>query len=177
MQAVDEYVTKHIVVTPNQLSESQLSQFQPTSTAGVTFPDNDYTPTILVKLGQPAQVQSVTIPLRTTPGANVQQFEVTFYGPNKTKINDKPILSNLSPSADKPKKANINQTQIPSDVLISDIEITILATTDGKSPTGVVLDIKACTESWTGEYLILLYNLLPVSNYLLLTFYYYRNHI
>ncbi len=151
MQAVDETVSKQITVTPNELPKGENIEFQVTSTRGVSFPKDDRTPTIVVQFGTPAEVQSVTIPRDKTPNANVQQFEVTFYGPDGEKINDKPILSNSSPKDDTKKPARLDSTQIPSTTPVSRLEITIVRTTDGESPKGVVLDIQACTEMTTGE--------------------------
>ncbi len=152
MQAVDEQTSKQITVTPTDVPQNEKPEFQPTSNQGVSFPKNEKTPTITVHFGKPAQVQSVTIPLDKTSGANVQQFEVTFYSPNGKKINDQPIPSTSSPNNDQNKPAHLGYTQIPSNTPVSRVEITILYTTNGESPKGVVLDIKACTESTTGEY-------------------------
>ena len=151
MQAVDETVSKQITVTPNELPKGENIEFQVTSTRGVSFPKDERTPTIVVQFGTPAEVQSVTIPRDKTPNANVQQFEVTFYGPDGEKINDKPILSNSSPKDDTKKPARLDSTQIPSTTPVSRLEITVVRTTDGESPKGVVLDIQACTEITTGE--------------------------
>ncbi len=151
MQAVDEAVSKLITVTPNELPEGANIDFQPTSKQGVSFPNNDTTPTITVYFGTPAQVRSVTIPRDTTQNANVQQFEVTFYSPEGKKVNDQPILSNTSPKDDKYIPAGIDSTQIPSNTPVSRVQITILDTTDGQSPKGVVLDIQACTQAGAGK--------------------------
>jgi hypothetical protein len=150
MQAVDEAVSKLITVTPNELPKGENIEFQPTSTRGVSFPDDDQTPTITVNFGKPAEVQSVTIPRDKTPNANVQQFEVTFYSLDGKKINDKPILTSSSPQDDKTKPAQLDSTQIPSNTPVSRIDITIVHTTDNESPKGVVLNINACTEATTG---------------------------
>ncbi len=150
MQAVDEAISKQITVTPIDVPQNEKPEFQPTSNQGVSFPHNEKTPTITVHFGQPAQVQSVTIPLDKTPGANVQQFEVTFYSPNGNKVNDKPIPSTSSPTNDKNKPAHLGYAEIPSHTPVSQVEITIIQTTNGESPKGVVLDIKACTEITTG---------------------------
>ncbi len=154
MQAVDEQISKQITVTPIDLPQKEKPEFQPTSNQGVSFPDNEKTPTIIVHFGKPAQVQSVTIPLDKTPGANVEQFEVTFYSPNGTKINDQPIFSTSSPKDDKNKPAHLKSEEIPSHTPVKRVEITIIYTTNGESPKGVVLDIKACTEITTGEYFV-----------------------
>ncbi len=151
MQAVDEQTSKQITVTPTDLPQNQKPQFQPTSNQGVSFPDNEKTPTIIVHFGKPTEVQSVTIPRDKTPGANVEQFEVTFYSPNGKKINDKPIQSTSSPTYNTKKPAHLDSTQIPSNQPVSQVEITILSSTNGESPKGVILDIKACTEITTGE--------------------------
>ena len=150
MQAVDEAVSKKITVTPNELPKGVNIEFQPTSKQGVSFDQNDRTPTITVQFDKPAEVRSVTIPRDKTPNGNVQQFEVTFYSPAGKKLNDKPILSNASPKDDKSQPAKLDSTQIPSDTPVSRLEITIVATTDDESPKGVVLDINACTEAGTG---------------------------
>jgi hypothetical protein len=152
MQAVDEAVSKLITVTPNELPEGANIDFQPTSKQGVSFPNNDTTPTITVYFGKPAQVRSVTIPRDTTQNANVQQFEVTFYSPEGKKINNQPILSNTSPKDDKYIPAGIDSSQIPSNTPVSRLEITVLNTTDSQSPKGVVLDIQACTQAAAGKF-------------------------
>jgi hypothetical protein len=95
-------------------------------------------------------VQSVKIPLNKTPGANVEQFEVTFYSPNGSKINSQPILSIPSTQGDKNQSAHLDSTQIPSNTPVSQLNITVVKTTDNQSPKGVVLEISACTESFTG---------------------------
>jgi len=151
MQAVNEAVSKLITVTPNQLPEGANIDFQPTSKQGVSFPNNDTTPTITVYFRKPAQVRSVTIPRDTTQNANVQQFEVTFYSPEGKKINNQPILSNSSPKDDKYIPAGLDSTQIPSNTPVSRLEITVLNTTDSQSPKGVVLDIQACTQAGAGK--------------------------
>jgi hypothetical protein len=150
MQAVDEEVSKKITVTPNDLPKGANTDFQPTSKQGVSFPENDTTPTITVHFGKPAIVQSVTIPRNTTPNANVEQFQVTFYSPDGQKVNDQPILSNSSPQNGKHTPAGLDSNQIPSNTPVSRVDITVLETTDGQSPKGVVLDIQACTEARAG---------------------------
>jgi hypothetical protein len=156
MQAVDEAVSKLITVTPNELPEGANVDFQPTSKQGVSFPSNDTTPTITVHFGKPAHVRSVTIPRDTTQNANVQQFEVTFYSPQGKKVNNQPILSNSSPEDDKYLPAGLDSSQIPSNTLVSRLDITVLKTTDSQSPKGVVLDIQACTQAGAGKCLYLL---------------------
>jgi hypothetical protein len=152
IQAVDEGVSKQITVTPNELPQGANINFQPTSKQGVSFPDNDTTPTITVHFGKPAQVRSVTIPRDVTQNANVQQFEVTFYSPDGKKVNSQPILSNTSPKDDKYLPAGLDSSQIPSNTPVSRLEITVLSTTDGHSPKGVVLDIQACSEARAGKF-------------------------
>ena len=149
MQAIDEDVSKNIIVLPIPLPEGANIDFQVKSTKGVSFPDNDLTPTIVVKFGQPAEVQSVTIPRDKTNGANVLQFEVVFYSPNGNKINQIPIQSSLSPEADNTKPAHIDSTQIPSTSQVSRIDITVIKTINDDSPKGVVLDVNACTKART----------------------------
>jgi hypothetical protein len=149
MQAVNEDLTKQITVTPKDVPQSDKPSFQPTSKQGVSFPENQRSPTIIVNFGKPAQVQSVTIPRDTTPNANTQQFQVTFYSPSGKKINDKPVLSSSSPNDDKTKPAHVDSTQTPSHTPVSRLEITVVETTDNQSPKGVILDIKACTEITT----------------------------
>jgi hypothetical protein len=149
MQAVDENVNKNIVVLPNPLPQGDNIDFQITSPKGVSFPDNDRNPTIVVQFGQPAEVQSLTIPRDKTNGANVLQFQVVFYSPNGNKINEIPIESNLSPEEDKTKPAHLDSTQIPSATHISRIDITVTKTINDDSPKGVVLDVKACTKTRT----------------------------
>jgi hypothetical protein len=149
MQAIDENVSKNIVVLPNPLPQGDNIDFQITSTKGVSFPDNDRKPTIVVQFGQPAEVQSVTISRDKTNGANVLQFEAVFYSPNGNKINDIPIESNLSPEGDKTTPAHLDSTQIPSNSNVSRIDITVTKTTNDESPKGVVLDVKACTKART----------------------------
>jgi hypothetical protein len=69
MQAVDEAVSKKITVTPGGLPEGQNKDFQPTSDKGVSFRDDQKTPTIIVRFDKPAEVQSVSLPLDKTPDA------------------------------------------------------------------------------------------------------------
>ena len=149
MQAVDEPTSKKITVLPTDVPEEDKPKFQPTSPQGVSFPENETKPTIVFRFDQPAEVQSVILPRDKTPNANVEQFEVTFYSPDGNKINDKPIPSTSSPKDDKTKPPTVDLPQIPSDKPVSRVEITIVNTTDGKSPKDVVLDIKACTEPTT----------------------------
>ncbi len=149
MQAVDENVSTNIVVLPNPLPNGHNIDFQITSPKGVSFPDNDRKPTIVVNFDHPAEVQSVTIPRDKTNGANVLQFEVVFYSPKGDKINETPIESNLSPKGDETTPAHLDSTQIPSTSLVSRIDITVIQTTNDESPKGVVLDVKACTKSRT----------------------------
>ena len=152
MQAVDEGVSKKITVTPNELSPGKNVEFQPTSPTGVSFPADQKTPTITVKFDKPAEVQSVTLPRDKPSGGNVEQFNVTFYSPDGKKINDEPISSSVSPKDDKTKPATIDSSKIPPSGDISRIDITVVKTTDGESPKGVVLDIKACVESIIGKF-------------------------
>ncbi len=150
MEAVDDTTSQNIVVTPTDVPQGQKVQFQPTSTQGVSFPETETTPTITVTFGKPADVQSVKIPLHKTPGANVQQFEVTLYSPNGNKINDQPISSIPSAKGDQNQPAHLDSTQIPSNTPVSQLDIKVIKTTDNQSPKGVVLEINACTESFTG---------------------------
>ena len=150
MQAVDESTSKKITVSPTDVTEGQKTQFQPTSPQGVSFPENEKTPTITFTFGKPSEVQSIVIPRDKTPNANVQQFEMTFYSPDGKKINENPISSTTSPKDDNKKPASLDWTQIPSNTPVSRVEIKLTNTTDGQSPKGVVLDIKACTEPTTG---------------------------
>jgi hypothetical protein len=154
MQAIDENVSKNIVVLPNPLPEGDNIDFQITSPKGVSFPDNDRKPTIVVKFDQPAEVQSVTIPRDKTNGANVLQFDVVFYSPNGNKINDIPIESNLSPEGDNTTPAHLDSTQIPSTSHVSRIDITVTKTINDESPKGVVLDVNACTKARTRKQFI-----------------------
>ena len=146
MPAIDEQTARHITVSPTDLPESEKVSFQPTSPNGVSFPSNETTPTITVNFGKPAEVQSVVLPRDKTPNANVEQFEVTFYSPDGQKINQQPVKSTVSPSNDTKTPASLNPQDIPSEKLVSRIDIKILNTTDGQSPKGVILDVKACTE-------------------------------
>jgi len=150
MQAVDEVVSKQITTSPTQVPQDELVRFQPTSKTGVTFPTDDKTPTIVVHFGTPALVQSVTIPRNQTPNANVQQFDVTFYSPNGTKITQ--TTSTFSPQDDNMKPAHLDSTKIPSDTPVSRVEITVTHTTDDRSPKGVILDIQACTTASPGKF-------------------------
>ena len=150
MQAVDQTVSKKITVTPKDLPEEEKIKFPVDSDEGASFPANNKRPTISIPFDKPAQVRSVTIPRDITPNANVQQFEVTFYSSDGNKINPEPILSSTSPKDDNTIPARVDSSQIPQDTLVSRVEITIIETTDNKSPQGVVLDIQACTEAATG---------------------------
>ena len=156
MPAIDEETARQITVSPTDLPESEKVSFQPTSPNGVSFPSNETTPTITVNFGKPAEVQSVVLPRDKTPNANVEQFEVTFYSPDGKKINEQPIKSTVSPSTDNKTSASLNPQDIPSDEPISRLDIKVLSTTDGQSPKGVILDIKACTEAFTG--LLIVFN-------------------
>jgi len=149
MQAVNEALSQQITVSPTDIPQSEKSSFKPTSKQGVSFPQNETTPTFTVKFGKPAQVQSITIPRDHTPNANVQQFNVTFYSPNGTPINQQPIYSSSSPQNNTHKPAYLDSSEIPSNTPVSRVDITIVHTTDNQSPQGVVLDIKACTEITT----------------------------
>jgi hypothetical protein len=160
MQAVDKFVSEHIIVSPTEIPKDEKIDFQPTSQNGVSFPNDEKTPTLTVTFGKPAEVQSVTIPRDKTPSANVEQFEVTFYSPDGSAINTVAIKSSRSPKNDETKPAHVDFTQIPSNALVSHLNITVLRTTDDQSPKGVILDIQACTEPFTGKSVILL--LLPV---------------
>ena len=151
MQAIDKETSKKITVTPVDVPQKEKLEFLPTSNKGVSFPEDQKRPTITVTFGTPAEVQSVTIPRDQTPNANVERFEVTFYAPDGSKINEKPIQSSTSPKDDNKKPATVDATQIPSDRKVSRVEITIISTTNGETPKGVVLDIKACTEMTTGK--------------------------
>ena len=146
MQAVNEETSKKIIVTPIDVPQKDKPEFQPTSDKGVSFPPYDKKPTITVTFETPAEVQSVTIPRDKTPNANVERFEVTFYAPDGSKINDKPIQSSNSPKDDDKKPASLDSTQIPSDRKVSRVEITIISTTNGQAPRSVILDIKACVD-------------------------------
>ena len=150
MQAVTGALTKQITILPNDLPKEEYVNFQPTSSEGVTFSDSNKTPTITVNFDKPAQVQSITLPRGKTPNANVQRFEVTFYTPDRNKINNVPISSNTSPKEDTNKPAYVDSSQIPSDTPVSHFDIKIIQTTDDRSPKGVILDVKACTEAVTG---------------------------
>ena len=145
-------LVRNIVVHPVDVPKDEKTQFQPTSKQGVSFPNDEKTPNITVTF-KAAEVQSVTIPRDKTPNANVEQFEVTFYSPEGKKINDKPILSSSSPKADKLQPAHLDSNQIPSNTPVSRLDITIIRTTDDQSPKGVILQINACTEGTTGQYL------------------------
>ena len=151
MEAIDETISKKITVTPDVISQDKKPDFQPTSNTGVSFPANEKKPTITVNFDKPAEVQSVTIPRGERPGANVEQFEVTFYSPNGSKVNPTPIQSTDSPKDDKFKPATVDSSKIPSNTPVSKIELTVVKTTDGESPKGVVLKVRACVEGTTGE--------------------------
>jgi hypothetical protein len=154
MQAVDKFVSEHIIVSPTEISKDDKIDFQPTSQNGVSFSNDEKTPTLTVTFGKPAEVQSVTIRRDKTPNANVERFEVTFYSPNGSVINKVPIQSTTSPKNDQTTPAHVDFTQIPSNALVSHLNITVLRTTDDQSPKGVILDIQACTEAFTGKSVI-----------------------
>ncbi|CAF1687582.1 unnamed protein product, partial [Adineta ricciae] len=149
MEAIDETTSKKITVTPDDIPQDKKTDFQPTSNAGVSFPSNEKKPTITVNFDKPAEVQSVTIPRDKTQGANVEQFEVTFYSPSGSKLNPTPIKSTDSPKDDKSKPATVDSSKIPSDTPVSKVEITVVKTTDDESPKGVVLKVRACVEPTT----------------------------
>jgi hypothetical protein len=152
MQAVNNFVSEHIVVSPTEIPKDEKIDFQPTSQTGVSFPKDEKTPTLTVTFDKPTEVQSVTIPRDKTPNANVQQFEVTFYSPDGNKISPVPITSNKSPKDDSTKPAHVDYSQIPANALVSHLSITVLRTIDDQSPKGVILDIKACTEPFSRKY-------------------------
>jgi hypothetical protein len=146
MQAIDKIVSEHIIVTPTEISKEEKVQFQPTSSEGVSFPKDEKTPTLTVTFGKPVEVQSVTIPRNKTPNANVEQFEVIFYSPDGNEINTVPVRSSTSPEDDETKPAHLDSSKIPSNVLVSHLNISIIKTTDDESPKGVILDVIACIE-------------------------------
>ena len=150
MQAVTESLTKKITVTPSDVAKEEFVKFQPTSSEGVKFPESNKQPIITVTFDTPARVQSITIPRNQTTDANVDKFQVTFYGTDGNKINETPTPTEKGPSDDKNKPARLDITDIPSNQLLSRVEIQVISTTDNTSPKGVVLDIKACTEPTTG---------------------------
>ena len=152
MQAVDDRTTRTIVVRPTDVPQEQKGAFQPTSTQGVSLPEDQRTPTIVLTFSTPAEVQSISIPRDRTPGANPQQFEVTFFAANGNQINQTPIQSSTSPRDDRTKPAQLTFSEIPSTTRVSRVEIRVVRTTDDRSPKGVILDIKACVEPSTGEY-------------------------
>ena len=139
---------------PVDVPEKEKREFQPTSNQGVSFPEYDRNPTIIVFFGKPAEVQSVTIPRDKTPNANVERFEVTFYSSEGNKISNNPIVSSSSPKDDKTKPATVDSTQIPTERQVSRVEITVISTTNEQSPKGVILDIKACVEIKPGKCII-----------------------
>ncbi len=149
MQAVDEAVSKRITTQPDHVPEKDKVDFQPTSTKGVSFPRDDLEPIIVVTFETPAEVHSVKIPRDKTPDANVEQFRVTFITPNGTKVSE--VTSSPSPKNDKTKPAEVDSSKTPSDTPVSRVEITILHTTNGESPKGVILDIVACTNASIGK--------------------------
>ncbi|CAF1636704.1 unnamed protein product [Adineta ricciae] len=151
MEAVDEATSKKIIVTPNELPEEKKADLQPTSKNGVSFPANDRTPTFIVNFDKPAEVQSVIIPRDRTQGANVEQFQVTLYFPNGSKVNPTPIQSTDSPKDDKSKPATVDSSKLPSNAPVSKMDVTVVKTTDGESPKGVVLSVKACTQPSTSK--------------------------
>ena len=150
MQAINELTSRNIVVRPIDVPQEQKTAFQPTSTQGVSFPENQKTPTIVVSFGSPSEVVSISIPRDRTYGANVQQFEVIFFSANGSQINQTPIQSSSSPRDDQTKPALLTFSEIPSTTPVSRVEIRVIRTTDDRSPKGVVLDIKMCTESTAG---------------------------
>ena len=151
MQAIDESTIRSIVVRPIDVTPEQKNAFRPTSTQGVSFPEDQRTPTIVVSFGRPAEVQSISIPRDRTRGANPQQFEVTFFAANGSQINQTPIQSSISPRDDRTKPAQLTFSEIPSTTRVSRIEIRVIRTTDDRSPKGVILDIKACVEPTYGK--------------------------
>ena len=149
MQAATKGASEKIFVEPVDLPRSEKYEFQPTSSKGVSFPESQRRPTITVNLDRPSDVQSITIPRDKTPNANVERFEVIFFSRRGDQINDQGILSSSSPKGDPKTPARVDNLQIPSNQRVLRVEITIISTTDGKSPKGVVLDIKTCTEMTT----------------------------
>ena len=162
LQTVDQSTIKNITTTPTDLSDAEKAAFQPTSSQGVSFSFNNRAPTILIELVQPLEIQSITIPRDKTPSANVQQFEITFYSPDNKKINNRPIVTDLSPREDKTKPATLDASRIPSNVPVSRLEITIVLTTDSESPKGVILDIKICKEPMSSKYSYCSISFMPI---------------
>ena len=151
MEAIDEPTSKKITVTPNELPQDKKADLQPTSKIGVSFAANDKTPTFTVNFEKPAEVQSVIIPRDKTQGANVEQFQVTLFFANGSKVNPTPIQSTDSPKDDKSKPATVDSSKLPSNSLVSKVEVSVVKTTDGESPKGVVLSVKACREPSTSK--------------------------
>jgi hypothetical protein len=171
MQAVDESISKQITVRPNELPRGENVEFQVTSTRGVSFAESDKTPQITVPLGKPARVQSVTVPRDTIKGANVESFRVTAFGADNKPINSVPAQSSKSPRDDDKKPATVDLTRTLGSNLVSRVVIDIVSTTDNKSPKGVVLDVKACTEITSGQY-----TTMTAKYHTLVLFFSYRHH-
>ncbi|CAF4321454.1 unnamed protein product, partial [Rotaria sordida] len=150
MQAIDGNVSKQITTSSDKLPKSENTKFEPTSTEGVSFDAQNPRPTITVHFGRFATIRSIRLPRNKTRNGNVKQFQVTLYSPDESKINDKPILSNPTSEQDESKPAELNSNQIPADKLVSSLDITIVDTTNGEYPKGVILDIQACTQVVTG---------------------------
>lgn len=146
-QLIDDRISKMINVIPNDLPIEEKVNFQPISIGGVSFPENDLKPIIIIDFGRSTQIKSIIIPRDKTLNANVEQFQVTFYSLNANKINEYPILSNLSPKNNKNIPIELNSTDIPSNISILWIELIIIRTIDDTSPKGLILDIKGCTQT------------------------------
>ena len=151
IEVIDETVSKRITVIPDVVSETEKVLFQVTSGVGVSFPADVLKPTIVVNFDELTEIQSITIPRHGNKSGNVEQFEVNFYSITGSPLNDRPILSSSSSEQDETNPAQVHSTQIPAHTLVSRVAIDILSTTDGKSPTSVMLQIKSCTKPRTGE--------------------------
>ncbi|CAF4226213.1 unnamed protein product, partial [Adineta steineri] len=147
MEAIDDSVSHNIIVHPEDVPSNKKGDFRPDSKTGVNFPPSDKNAVIDIPLGKPAPVRGIAI-RRDTPEGNVVQFKATLYGTDDKPINPQPLES--TPSSDKNQPASVNPSQLPSNVPVKRIEITDIKTSDNQPPKGVVLDVKACTESAAG---------------------------
>ena len=136
---------------PKQLPVGQSVNFQPSSQEGVSFADDNLTPTIVVPFDKAVAIHSIRIPIERTPNANVEEFKVALYSVDGDIINKEPMWSTLVSREDNAKAAEVVLTKSQWRVPVSVLEITIIRTSDDRSPRGVVLDVKACVNDLAGR--------------------------
>ena len=150
-QVIDDVVSTNIIVIPDVINATEKVRFQVTPNGGVSFPQDVLTPTLIVKLDELTEINSISIPRQGSQNTNVEQFQANFYFSNGSLLNERPILSSSSPQQDTTSPARVDSTQIPSNTFITRIELQIISTTDNQSPKSVMLNIISCTQPRTGN--------------------------